>query len=167
MPDSLKVGVYVYNNNNTISSGYQRLKDGDYVPNSYLYADRILTHVKGRKEIKGYVYYQGKIKGRNVIFDGKNYAHCRNFKEGVSDLEFKAAKDRGAEQYRGLTLDDELTTEKMIEMYRVITGACKQGTENFIQSLGKLKSKYTVREAIEITAGQYNSDVFKKFFMEE
>ena len=134
------------------------------MPKRYLYADGILTHIKSHKEIKGYTFYQGKIKNKNVIFDGKNYAHCKTFKEGVADLKFKAAKDRGAEQYKNLTLDSELNAEEMIAMYRVITGACKQGTENFVESLGKLKDKYTVREAIEITKGQYHAEIFKSFF---
>ena len=79
---------------------------------------------------------------------------------------FKNAKDRGAEQYRNLTLDSELPAEEIITMYRIITGACKQGTESFVSSLGELKEKYTIREAIEITKGQYQSHVFEKFFEE-
>lgn len=50
-------------------------------------------------------------------------------------------------------------------MYRIITGACKQGSEAFVQSLGdKLKEKYTIREMIQITKGQYNADKFARFF---
>ena len=146
---------------------YKKLKDGDYVPKRYLYADGILTHIKSRREVKGYVFYKGKIKNKNVIFDGKNYAHCATFREGVADLLFKSAADRGAAQYKGLTLESELTLDEMKTMYRVITGACKQGTENFIASLGdKVKETYTVKEAIEITKGQYNAEAFKKFFKE-
>lgn len=53
----------------------------------------------------------------------------------------------------------------MKTMYRVITGACRQGTESFSGSLGdKLKEKYTIREAIELTQGQYNAERFKEFF---
>ena len=79
---------------------------------------------------------------------------------------FKAAKDRGAEQYKNLTLDSELTPTELIAMYRIITGACKQGSESFVASLGELKEKYTVREAIEITKGQYNAVAFEEFFKE-
>lgn len=166
LPDNLKVGrgIFPYRIQDSCKKNYKKLKNGDYVPNRYLYADGILTHVKGRKEIKSYVYYQGKIKNKNVIFDGKNYAHCRTFKEGVADLNFKAAEERGAEQYKKLNLNSELNPEEMIAMYRIITGACKQGTELFVRSLGTLKEKYSVREAIEITKGQYNSDIFKNFF---
>ena len=149
-----------------LTSRYTKLQHGDYVPKRYLYADGILTHIICRRELKGYIFYKGKIKGKNVISDGVNYAHCATFKEGVTDLMFKAAKDRGAEQYHGLTLESELTAEEMITMYRVITGACRQGTESFVSSLGELKEKYTIGEAIKITNGQYNAAVFKKFFEE-
>ena len=57
-----------------------------------------------------------------------------------------------------------MTVAEMVTMYRVITGACRQGSESFVNSLGELKEKYTIREAIEITKGQYNSQKFADFF---
>lgn len=75
-------------------------------------------------------------------------------------------KTEGQNNTKNLTLDSVLTVEEMITMYRVITGACRQGTESFVSSLGELKEKYTIREAIEITKGQYNSSSFEKFFNE-
>ena len=52
----------------------------------------------------------------------------------------------------------------MVTMYRIITGACRQGSERFVSRLGTLKEKYTIREAIELTKGQYNADKFAEFF---
>ena len=166
LPDNLTVGDWLYLSGTSITDGkHKKLKNGDYVPKRYLYADNILTHIKSRREIKGYVFYKGKIKGQNVIFDGKNYAHCSTFREGVADLLFKTAKDRGAEQYKNLTLESELSLDEMKTMYRVITGACRQGTEAFISSLGdSVKERYTVKEAIELTKGQYNAECFREFF---
>ena len=137
---------------------------GAYVKGKYLYADGILTHVKGKKTVGKFTLYVGKIKGKNVVSDGVNYAHCDNIREGIADLLFKSAADRGAEQYKNLTLDTELTVAEMVTMYRVITGACRQGSESFVNSLGELKEKYTIREAIELTEGQYNSEKFSDFF---
>ena len=167
LPDNLMVGNGVVFDDTKIvnSNNYKVLKNGDYVPEKYLYADNILTHIKALRKIRGYVFYQGKIKNQNVIFDGTYYAHCSTFKEGIADLLFKAAKDRGADQYKNLTLDSELSKDDMITMYRIITGACKQGTANFVKSLGKLKEKYTVKEAIQITKGQYHSQIFEQFFI--
>ena len=171
LPDNLTVGGYLDLQGTPIhNKGKERKKvkplhNGDYVPKRYLYADGILTHIKGQRKVQGYVFYQGRIKGRNVVSDGVNYAHCSTFKEGVQDLVFKAAKDRGSEQYRHLTLDSELTQAEIITAYRIITGACRQGTEQFLSGI-KLKDKYTVREAIEITKGQYGAETFKRFFEE-
>ena len=141
-----------------------KLKQGDYVEGKYLYADGILTNIKKKKTIGKFTLFIGKIRGKNVVSDGVNYAHCASFRDGVSDLLFKSAKDRGADQYKGLSLDTEMTVAEMVTMYRIITGACRQGSESFIKSLGELKEKYTIREAIDITNGQYNSQKFADFF---
>lgn len=124
------------------------LRQGDYVPGRYLYADGILTHISKKKSYKGYDIYVGKIKGQNVVSDGTYYAHCDKVRDGIADLRFKRIKDRGAEQYSGLTLDSELTPDEAITMYRVITGACRQGTQAFVDSLGELKKLYSIEEII-------------------
>ena len=83
-----------------LTSNYTKLKDGDYAPGKYLYADGILTHIKREKKIGEYTYYIGKIPGHDVIFDGEHYVHCSSVKEGISELafKFKTAEDRGADQ---------------------------------------------------------------------
>ena len=134
------------------------------MPGEYLYCDGILTHVAKVKKAGDYTLYMGKIPGRNVVSDGKLFAHCKTFREGISDIAFKKAKDRGASQYKGVSLDTEMTVEEMVTMYRVITGACRQGSERFVSSIGELKELYTVAEAIELTRGQYNAEKFAEFF---
>lgn len=169
LPDNLTVSGSLYLSGTQITKSEARkvrkLTDGEYVEGKYLFADGILTHVKGRRTVNGYTFYIGRIKGRNVVSDGKNYAHCNKLRDGIADLMFKTAKDRGAEQYRELTLDSVVTLEKAVEMYRVITGACRQGSEAFVQSLGdSVKDKYTVRECIELTHRQYGGDAFARFW---
>ena len=170
LPDNLTVGVGLYLSGTQITDKsaeqekVKKLHDGDYSAGRYLYADGILTHVKKKKKAGKYTLYIGKIKGRNVVSDGEHYAHCDSIREGIADLLFKQAKDRGAEQYRGLTLDSVVTVEEAATMYRVITGACRQGTENFIKSLKEPKEKYTIRECIDLTRGQYNAERFEEFF---
>lgn len=165
LPDNLTVGGGLDLSGTKITNPtVKKLCQGDYVPGKYLYADGILTHIKKKKKIGEYTLFVGKIPGHNVVFDGKNYAHCKNFRDGVADLLFKSAADRGADQYRGISLDDSFTVEELKTMYRVITGACKAGTESFVNSLKDLKDKYTVREVIEMTDGQYNAEKFQAFF---
>ena len=166
LPDNLTVGGWLDLSGTQISNPehYKELKNGDYVAGKYLYCDDMLTHVKRKKKVGEYTFFVGKIKGVNVIFDGKHYVHCKSFKDGVNDLEFKKAKDRGASQYKDYTPETVVTFEEAKTMYRIITGACKLGTENFVKSVQHIKEKYTVKELIDITVGQYRSEVFKAFF---
>mgnify|MGYP005866777305 CR=1 FL=1 len=173
LPDNLTVGGSLYLNGCTgltqLPDKYKprKLKNGDYKAGRYLYADNILTHIKRVKKMGKYYYYIGKIRGKNVIFDGKHYAHCKSFSDGVKDIEFKNAKERGAKQYRQLKLSDTVTKDDAITMYRIITGACRAGTDGFVDSLGKTKDRYTIAEIIKITKGQYGAAVFENFFKEE
>ena len=167
LPDNLTVGGYLYLTGRRGLTGSRKsrtLRNGDYVPGRYLYADGILTHIKRKKQIDKYTYYIGKIKGKNVISDGTYYAHCKNFEEGVSDLAFKAAKDRGAEQYNGLTKDSVVSFEDGRTMYRIITGACAAGTQQFVDGMEEIKDSYTIGEIIEMTKNAYGGEIFMKFF---
>ena len=168
LPDNLTVGGSLYLRGTGITreprKKVRKLLQGDYSEGRYLYADGILTHVKGKKTVGAFTLFVGKIKGKNVVYDGKNYAHCNHIRDGIADLLFKSAADRGADQYKNLSLDQEMTVEEMVTMYRVITGACRQGSESFVNSLGKVKERYTVREAIELTKGQYGAERFAEFF---
>lgn len=146
------------------TSHVKYLKNGEYAPGRYLYADYVLTHVGRKKRFQNYDYYVGKIPGHNVICDGTYYAHCSCIRNGTRDLSFKHAENRGADQYRNISLDKQIPTDELVTMYRVITGACLQGTELFLRSLGNLKDSYTIQEAAELTAGQYGNEEFKCFF---
>ena len=169
LPDNLTVGGSLYLRGTGITNPkYTRLKNGIYVPEKYLYADNTLTHIKRTKKIGNYTLYVGKIPGHNVLFDGTNYAHCATVQEGINDLAFKSAADRGAGQYRGIDRDKPMTLTEAATMYRIITGACAQGTQRFIDSQGDaLKESYTVDEIIELTKGQYGGEAFRRFFEED
>lgn len=168
LPEGLTVGGSLYLRGTGITKAdakkVKRLSDGDCVPGKYIYCDGILTHNKCVKKAGIYTLYVGRIPGKNVVSDGVHFAHCDKLREGISDLAFKAATDRGADQYKNMTLDTELTVPEMVTMYRIITGACRQGAESFVNGLGQLKDRYTVREAIDLTKGQYNANRFAEFF---
>ena len=70
----------------------------------------------------------------------------------VLDLEFKLCEDRGVKQYKDCTLDSPVD----FMFYRVMTGACQEGTEEFLRTHGlTLSDKRTIREVIELTKGAY------------
>ena len=175
LPDNLTVGDWLDLSGTGITALPDNLTVGDWLdlrgmgitalPDNLTVG--ILTHVKQRVEVDGYILYIGKIKGKNVVSDGTHYAHCDKLRDGIADLAFKTAADRGAGQYEGLSLDTSLTVDEAKTMYRVITGACRAGTDAFVESLGDtLKERYTIREMLALTRGQYNSDRFAEFFAE-
>ena len=107
----------------------------------------------------------GEFKERFVVTDGSGkWSHGDTIKEAKDDLIYKIS-NRDKSKYKSLTLDSELPFEESIECYRVITGACSAGTKMFVkESLNIKKDKYTIREIINITDGQYGSHEFKNFF---
>ena len=171
LPESLKIGGYIYLENTKLSDSQeelnhkvQKFQNGEYKENSYIYCDGCLTLIRKTKKLDKYTVYIGKIPGQNVVSNGKHFAHCDKIRDGIADLIYKEASDRGAEQYRGCQLDEPHTVQELMTMYRVITGACRQGTEQFVKSLGPLKDTYTISEVIQLTKGQYGAESFQKFF---
>ena len=166
LPESLAVGGKLHPNGACAEGKPPRkLQDGDYVPGRYLYVDRALTRVKCVKHVGQYTVYVGKAKGHNVVSDGKHYARCGELRKGIADLAFKAAADRGVGQYKSLSLDDEIPIDEAKTMYRVITNARQECTDDFIARLGdKRKDRYTIREMLALTEGRYGHGMFATFF---
>ena len=169
LPEGLTVGGYLDLRDTQITNDgkYHRLREGDFVDGKYIYCDGMLTHISRKKVFGQYTYFVGKIKGQDVIYDGEFYAHCKSFEDGVRDLSFKRAKDRGQDQYKDMTLDSVVKHDDAIVMYRIITGACQAGTNRFLDGLEQHKEEYTIREIIELTRGQYGSGTFEAFFKKE
>ena len=163
LPEGLKVGGELWHEYFRLSDD-QRLREGDYVPNEYIYCDGILTFIKNAHQIGKYTYYRGHFSDKNVIYDGTYYTHCKDLKSGIAGLDFKHAKGRGADQYKDLTINSVVSKDQAINMYRVITGACQSSTENFINNLKEVKESYTIQEIIDLTRGQYGSRLFEEFF---
>jgi len=171
LPDNLTVGGWLYLSGTSITvegRAKYALHDGTYVPGRYLYADGILTHIINCHSAGDYTVYTGKIKGRNVVSvtvgDVTLYAHCNKIRDGIADLQFKLMKNRGTEQYRELTLSSTLSFDDARAMYRIITGACSAGTQQFIDGLREVKDEYSVAEMLEMTKGSYGHAVFAGFF---
>lgn len=74
LPDNLTVGGWLGLRGTNVSPGnVKRLRNGDYSPGRYLYADNILTHIRSKKSVGRITVYVGKIPGHNVATDGKHY----------------------------------------------------------------------------------------------
>ena len=82
----------------------------------------------------------------------------------MTDLNFKKSK-RNADEYRDLDITIPRSIEDLTVMYRVITGACSFGCEQFINGKVK-KTKLTIKDAIALTTEQYGGKQFASFFAE-
>jgi hypothetical protein len=168
LPKTLTVGGDVYLSEEPCSARrlkhVKKLKNGD-ITDDYIYADNILTHIKTVKKVNDYTLYIAPYPEVVATKDHETFAHGKDIREAIQDLTFKLAK-RDVEDYRSLSLESELTYEEAVMMYRVITGACRYGVNQFIEENSIEEKNYTVGEILELTHGQYGHEKLKDFFME-
>ena len=132
----------------------------------FLHVDGILSEVI---EKRGNVYHVKN--GVNnpityVITDGNgHWAHGDTLEEAKQDLLYKmSVRDKSV--YKDLTLDSELTFDEAVACYRVITGACRAGTQDYLEKRlpEPKKEKYSIKEMIELTKNEYGGRTFQEFF---
>ena len=126
----------------------------------YIKADGMFTAVDSHHGNVYRVHKIGRDKQLYLVADGDNHwAHGDTLQEARVDLMYKI-NDRDTSMYDGMTLDSTLTFEEAIAAYRTITGACSPGTRDYINNrLPKPhKAKYTIREIISLTEGEYGSE---------
>jgi hypothetical protein len=140
----------------------------------YMLQDGILSHhIASRKLANGMIVHTGIIVGktnRSYVIETPDgvYAHGDTVKQAREALLYKLSENRDTTPYKAWTLDTSITKRQAIQSYMAITGACATGTRHFVETRfgGKVPARTTVREVIKMTAGQYQSDVYKKFFSE-
>ena len=113
------------------------------------------NNIKKLKNENGEIVY--------LVSDGDKHAHGKTIKEARENLIYKIG-DRDKSAYEHIKLSSKHTVPELIEMYRVITGACEYGVKDFVKSQENLKKKYSLSEIIELTENCYGHDVFKDFF---
>ncbi len=86
-------------------------------------------------------------------------AHGETIKEAIEELLFKSG-GRDVSQYKGMALDTVKTPDEWAFVYRMITGACKYGTREFIKT-NSTKTKYSLSEILKVTNGAYGHKTFK------
>ena len=136
--------------------------DGERV--EYIIADRILSKVVKKKGNVYHVINHDSDRETFLIKDGEIYSHGDTLEEARESLKYKIAS-RDTTEFKKYKLDDEVDLTTLIRAYRAITGACEAGARHFCEN-NTLPEKMTVKKAIEITHGQYNHELFRKFFEE-
>lgn len=169
--DTIRAGYGIFRGGKYARFG--NMADGEFLEPQdgrpgYLYADRTLVPIKRTKKFvldgTEYTYYIGAIPCHNVLYDGEFYAHCENIRTGFEDIRFKRTISRGQEQYKGLSLDTEMSVPDLMAMYHIITGACQRGMKAFVERTAPTKERYTIREVIDMTKGEYGAETFREFF---
>ena len=148
--------------------GYLVLEDdsnnniGTFNNERYIIADNILSKIISKKGNYYKVVNYNEYEISYIVEDNNTFSHGKTLKEAQESLIYKIT-ERDLSKYENISLDTEITFNEAITMYRSITGACEYGTKSFIDSLETKKDKYTIKEIIEITKGQYGNEKLKEF----
>lgn len=165
LPEDLIVNERVYSEGLRPGNPSQNyLKNGDYVPNRYIYANGDLTEIEYSYREKECDIYVGRLKGKNIVSDGIYYVQCEDVEKGIEEIKSKTITALDIVQYKNLTLDSVVELNDAITMYCVITGARRQETNKFMSSIKNPKRKYVIRELIKLTKGQHGAKQFAGFF---
>jgi len=124
--------------------------------------DGVLSEVVKKKGNVYHVINYGESEVSYLVTDGTNWSHGKTLKEAKDSLKYKLS-NRDTTFCEGWKLDDKIDTVDLIKAYRAITGACESQTKAFCESQ-KLPKQITPAEAIKLTQGQYNAQVFAEFF---
>jgi hypothetical protein len=77
---------------------------------------------------------------------------------------FKSSK-KDIEKYKSYDKNKKLTYDECIILYRLITGSCQYGVNQFIEQRKiKKDSSFSINEIIEITKGEYGNNKLVEFF---
>jgi len=125
-------------------------------------ADGVLSEIVKKKGNVYHVINHGESEVSYLVTDGTNWSHGKTLKEAKDSLIYKLSS-RDTTFCEGWKLDDKIDTVDLIKAYRAITGACESQTKAFCESQN-LPNQMTPAEAIKLTQGQYNSQVFAEFF---
>ena len=114
------------------------------------------------KRCRRSVFKDGGLAGGQfyVASNKKNNAHGKTIKQAIDELHFKEMS-RDVEQYRNMPLNTKKSPKDWALIYRAITGACKLGTDMFMEDRN-LKKTYTLKQILEETKGAYGGERFRE-----
>ena len=168
-------GVYIWQNT-TLNT--PNLQNKDFIRemangeerHGFVKLDGIGLQFKSKRRHGEFTIYKTPFIGNYAyaVTNGTHSAHASSIKGALLDLRFKLA-DRDKSAYEDLTLESKLTYDDAIIMFRVITGACKSGTQAFLDAHPEISKRkhYTVQEIFDLTQGEYGSDALKRFFTKD
>ena len=109
------------------------------------------------------------IKKLLVVEKDGIYSHGETIEEAIKDFRYKIG-NRDMSDYKYLRkTKDKVSTDEIIKAYRVITDTCEIDTKMFVESLGEIKTEYTIKEALKLLKSKnaYNVEDFEKFLKQK
>jgi len=131
-----------------------------WLERGYVVADGMrekLINQKTKHDITFYETDKGFVARKDNTF-----AHGNTELEALTDLKYKLS-DRDPSAYKSWKLDDIKSKEDLVLAYRVITGACSYGVNNFLAK-NKIPEEMKVSTAIRLTKDNYGHEKFREFF---
>ena len=168
LPESfgnLKVGGGVYlqypwlADNDLTNSTIPRMSSPT-IEADWCFIDGIVREIISRKTVDGLTVL--KTPFDFIVGDGDYWAHGKSLEEAIEDYRFKLLR-QDPEQLKGLDLDNPMSHSEAINIYRAITGACREGIRQWMN--GKdLPDPITIRQVIDMTSEDYGGREFAEFF---
>ena len=104
--------------------------------------------------------YFPEMTGAVYVAEKDGYAaHGETIRDAIEDLKFKILQDTNVEEHiQRIKQQGYMNAED----YRLLTGACREGTKRFLQKHGLTwEDTMPVAQVLEITKGQYGSEKFQ------
>ena len=92
-------------------------------------------------------------------------SHDVSIKEALKNINRKLSWNRFSDEILSkYKVDDKLTKDQCIELYKEVTNACTRGVEYFLEkTVLPVKEFYTIKEIEQHTRGEFGSDRFSKY----
>ncbi len=156
--------------NSVPGEDYPMLKeDFIYVEGRLTPIDKVLSFEKNT-----ITFYKNIFKNKQSIikykWDDQNieYFPCNNLRDGYEKIYQFKIKLRAKEANIDLstyTINSLVSIDEAATLFRICTGACQEGIDEFIENLENKKDYYTIKEVIDLTKGVYHySYLFADFF---
>jgi hypothetical protein len=145
----------------------KKILDLSFKKHKQILADGILSFIVSKKKIGAIITFKvrivGKLEVSFIVQKGNIFSHGKTIKEAKDSFKYKIGT-RDASEFKKWKLNTVVTQAKMIEAFRVITGACEYGVRNFCEGK-KIPAKLSVKQAIKLVGDSYGSQQFKEFFL--
>ncbi len=135
--------------------------------------DDVTTIISSQKKLgemtikKGLIFGGGELSKLDktfIVSKGKFNAHGKSLREAIDDCNFKFLQE--SQDASQLIASIKKSGRVTKNDYRLLTGACKQGTERFLSWNGIEVDSLPISEVIDLTRNQYGGDRFSQLMGE-